>query len=158
MSVVTKNSKRNESKRGKPNLTNNVPKLSPRSAQKHGGHQLQDVTEGVIDGKGQRIALDEPYEETEGKEGDQVPQSETRKESDQALLEGQRGTVIGQFFRPTRIFLFLLFFHGVVIVIIPGIALKGKSGLVQGTRSAVPYLFEEGRHCEFRFGILMSFV
>eukprot|EP00977_Amphora_coffeiformis_P015458 scaffold4511_cov171-Amphora_coffeaeformis.AAC.24 len=98
------------------------------------------MPKGIINGKGQRISFDKSNKKSKGEKGNQIPQSKTGKESNETLLKGQGGTIIAEFFGPTGIW----FFFDTTFTVITRVALKGESGLVQGSRGAVAHLFEKG--------------
>ena len=106
------------------------------------------MSRGVINGKGQGIAFDESNEKSKGEKGNQVPKAKTTRKANQSLLKGEGGTVLGQFFRPTGVFLFhhcgrLIAMMAVTAFFLPA---KDQACLVQGTRRTVTDLIEKGGH------------
>ena len=62
--------------------------LSLWSTEKHGCHELKNVTKGVVEGKRERVSFNESYKETKGQEGNHVTQPKAGCKPNEALLKG----------------------------------------------------------------------
>lgn len=101
----------------------NSPELSLRTTQKHTRQELQDVTSGVVDSKGNWIPTHQFNEESEREKCNQVTQRKTACKSNQSFLKSQFRAVCAQFFGPAVGGIVLIFegFTGIFVVHLHGV-------------------------------------